>query len=128
MSANVTSKQRRAIEALVTTGQVTDAADAAQVARRTVYRWLRQDAFRGALDEAEAEAVAEVSRSLLALGRDAVDTIGETMRDPEVSPTVRVRAADIVFGRMVRLRELTELENRVQALEDKIGGGARWRQ
>jgi len=127
MSANVTSKQRRAIEALVTTGQVTDAADAAQVARRTVYRWLRQDAFRAALDEAEAEAVAELSRALLALGRDAVDTIGETMRDPEVSPTVRVRAADIVFGRMVRLRELTELENRVQALEDKIGG-ERWRQ
>ena len=126
MSENVTPRQRRAIEALTTTGQVTDAAKAAKVARRTVYRWMREDAFRGALAEAEAEALAALSRELVGMGTDATATIRATMADKTASPTVRLRAADIVLGRLLQLRELVALEDRVQALEDKIGGTS-WR-
>ena len=126
MSENVTPRQRRAIEALTTTGQVTDAAAAAKVARRTVYRWLRLDDFRGALAEAEGESLAALSRELVGMGTDATATIRATMADKTASPTVRLRAADIVLGRLLQLRELVALEDRVQALEDKIGGTS-WR-
>jgi hypothetical protein len=117
MGAKVTPRQNKAIEALTQTGQVTQAAAAAGVARKTVYQWLRQDVFIQALDLATSEALAELSRQLVALGSLAADTLRGAMEDTEATPAARVRAADITINRLLQLRQLVDLEERVSRLE-----------
>ncbi len=126
MSTNVTldrlsSKQRKAVEALLTTGEVTAAAQAAGVARHTLYRWLKQPLFLAAVRETEARALDELSRLLVRLGRTAAATLAKAMSDPDAPYPTRVRAADATLGRLLQLRELATLEARVAELERAAG-------
>lgn len=119
----LTPRQRKAIEALLTTGDKTAAAEAAGVQRQTIYRWLKLPHFRAALAEAEAEALASLSRALVRLGDNATATLEQAMGDDESSWSVKVRAADVVLSRLLQLRELVDLEQRVSELERQLSGG-----
>jgi transposase-like protein len=102
----LTGKQHKAVAALLATGEVKAAAAEVGVSRETLYRWLRQPAFLEAVRAAEAEALDELSRLLVRLGRTAVATIAKAMQDPGTLPATRVRAADAALGRLLQLREL----------------------
>ena len=117
----LTPKQRRAVEALLTTGEVAAAAAAAGVSRDTLYRWLKQPAFLAAVRGAEAAALDELSRALVRLGRTAAATLAKAMADPAAPWPTRVRTADASLERLLQLRELATLEARVQALEAAAG-------
>ncbi|MDQ3694766.1 MAG: phBC6A51 family helix-turn-helix protein [Chloroflexota bacterium] len=110
-------KQRRAVEALLTTGEVAAAARDVGINRGTLYRWLQEPAFLAAVREAEAKALDELSRLLVRLSRTAVGTLAKAMSDPATPAATRVRAADAVLGRLLQLRELASLEDRVVELE-----------
>jgi hypothetical protein len=114
-------KQRKAVEALLTTGEVKAAAVEAGIHRDTLHRWLKEPVFLDAVRQAEAAALDELSRSLVGLGRTAVATIANAMSDPVTPVATRVRAADVALGRLLQLRELAQLEARVQALEQTAG-------
>jgi phage terminase small subunit len=119
MRANLTPRQRRTIESLLTCADVTEAARQAKVSRDTVYRWLKQDAFRSALDQAVQESMAALSRNLVALGDKARKALADALDgDSPTQAGTRVRAADIVLSRLLQLRELVSLEERVSRLED----------
>ena len=117
----LTAKQRKAVEALLTTGEVAAAAQAAGVSRDTLYRWLKQPAFLAAVREAEARALDDLSRLLVRLGRTATATLAKAMGDPSAPWATRVRAADAALGRLLQLRELATLESRVAELERLAG-------
>jgi hypothetical protein len=127
MSRNVTSepaltgKQRRAVQALLATGEVKAAAAEVGIARETLQRWLRQPIFSQAVKEAEAKAIDDLSRMLVRLGRTATATLAKAMSDPTVPPATRVRAADVSLSRLLQLRELATLEARVIELERNVG-------
>jgi hypothetical protein len=114
-------KQRKAVEALLATGEVCAAARAARVSRDTLYRWLKQPAFLEAVREAEAAALDELSRSLVGLGRTAVETLAAAMTAKAAPWATRVRAADASLARLLQLRELATLEARVAELERAAG-------
>jgi transposase-like protein len=109
------------VEALLATGEVAAAAREAGINRTTLYRWLKEPAFLSAVRSAETEALDELSRLLVRLGRTAVATIAKAMSDPVTPVATRVRAADVALGRLLQLRELAQLEARVQALEQTAG-------
>lgn len=113
----LTSRQRKTVAALLTTGEVSAAAREVGVTRETVHRWLRDPVFLQAVREAETEAIDELSRLLVRLGRTAVATIAKAMSDPVTPAATKVRAADVALSRLLQLRELAQLEARVQALE-----------
>jgi phage terminase small subunit len=119
----LSTKQRRAIEALLSTGDVTAAAKEARVGKSSLYRWLREPAFLAAVREAEAAALDELSRMLVRLGRTAVGTLAKAMSDPKAPWPTRVRAADASLARLLQLRELATLEARVTELERSVGLG-----
>lgn len=114
-------KQRRAVEALLTTGDASAAAQQAGVARDTLYRWMREPRFLEAVRYAEARAVDDLSRMLVRLGRTAVGTLAKAMGDAATPMATRVRAADATLGRLLQLRELATLEARVAELERAAG-------
>jgi hypothetical protein len=115
VTKNVTPRQRKAVESLLTTGDKSQAAELAGVKRQTIYKWLKQPEFQQALREAEAEALKGLSQALARLGSKAADTLDKSM-DTD-SDRVRVRAADIVLQRLLQLRELIDLDARVRELE-----------
>lgn len=108
--------QRKAIEALLTCGNVASAALAADVGRTTIYRWMKDDLFVAELRSAEQEAVAGLARALAGLGEGATDALRAAMKEDQ-KITVRLRASEIVIGNLLKLRELVELEERIRALE-----------
>ena len=115
MTKNLTPKQLRAVESLLTTGDKSQAAELAGVKRQTIYKWLKQPEFQQALREAEAEALQSLSQALARLGSKAADTLDKSM-DAD-SDQVRLRAADIVLNRLLQLRELVDLDARITELE-----------
>lgn len=117
----LTPKQRRAVEALLATGEIAAASREAGVSRDTFHRWLRQPPFVQAVRDAEAAAVDDLSRLLVRLSRTAVATLAKAMGDPAAPVSARVRAADITLSRLLQLRELATLEGRVAELERLAG-------
>jgi len=109
----LTPRQRRAVETLLTTGDVPTAAAAVGVDKATLYRWMQHAPFLEAVRQAEAAALDELSRSMVRLGRTAAETLEVAMGDSTAPWTTRVRAADAVLGRLLQLRELATLEARV---------------
>lgn len=117
----LTPKQRRAVEVLLTTGEVTSAAQTLGVSRATLYRWLAEPVFAEAVRAAEAQALDDLSRLLVRLGQTAAGTLAKAMADAATPAATRVRAADVVLGRLLQLRELATLEARVVVLERSAG-------
>jgi hypothetical protein len=117
----LTPKQRKAVEALLTTGDVQAAAQQAGVSRDTIYRWLKQPDFLAMVRAAEAQAIDDLSRILVRLGRTASGTLAKAMSDTTTPVASKIRAADVVLNRLLQLRELATLEARVVELERAAG-------
>ncbi len=120
MYENLTLKQRKAIEALLTCGDVSSAAKEAGVSRETIYRWAKKDNFLDALRAGTSQALDDLSRLLLSLGETAISTLRIAMEDDSIPANTKVRAADIVCSRLLQFRELVSLEERVSKLESEI--------
>ena len=118
MSLN--TRKRRAILALIEHGAVSQAADAIGCARQTLYRWLKEPEFAQALRDASGSQVADASRRLDALLLRAIAELEKLLGSE--SDHQRRLAAESILSHGVRLRELTELEERVSALEMKQNG------
>lgn len=115
-----TPKKTRAVTALLSSRTIGDAAAAAGVGERTLARWLSSDeAFTRALRQAEDAAIDGAVRRLVGLQAQALDVLQDTLTAPDVTPTVRVRAACAVLDFLLRLRELRTLEERIAALEER---------
>ena len=116
----LTPSQRRAIVALLTERDTRTAAVKAGVKERSLYRWLTLPDFKAELQEAEKRAIDAAIRRLAELTAQAVDTLREVMTDKEASAGTRVQAANIVLSRLLDLRELNELETRLQRIEKEL--------
>lgn len=114
---NLTPRQRKAIEALLTSGTVEAASKAAGVSRESLYRWLKDASFVSELRATEALAVESLARSLAGLGDLAASALRDALSDAKI--TVRLRSAEIVTDRLLKLRELVSIEQRLAELEAK---------
>ena len=110
------AKQRAAIVALLTTGDVTKAATAAGVSRESLYRWLRDPRFKAELRQAEGDAMRGLARRLAGLGDLAADVLRDAM-DPKSPIGIRLRATDLYLSRGPALLELVNVQDRLDALE-----------
>lgn len=115
--AALSVKQQRAILALLSTKSVSEAAQAAKVGERTLWRWLGEPMFRAHLAGAEADMLDAATRRLLQLQDGAIETVQAIMQDAEASAGVRLRAAQTVLDYLLKLRELRDIELRLTALE-----------
>ena len=115
--AEISVKQHKAAEALLTTATIAEAAEVAGIGERTLYRWLNDPDFSAHVTELEAKLIDAAQRQLLRLQSDAISTMEEIMNDIEVPASVRLRAADSVLSHAFRLRDLSSIEQRLAALE-----------
>lgn len=101
--------------ALAAGATVRDAAEQAGIGERTAYRRLADADFRRRVSEARGRLFDTALGRLANLASKAADTLDRLMQSDK--PTVALGAAKAVLELGPRLRELTELEERVCRLE-----------
>ena len=119
----LTSKQRKAIEALLEGAKVKEAALVAGVATRTIHRWREDEAFALELHQRNTHAIKDAARRLTAHMDDMLDVLLAIAKDEQgmYSESVRVRAALGWIDRQIRMMETTEVLERILRLEQKVG-------
>jgi hypothetical protein len=118
----LSTKQQKAIAALLVSKDVQSAAIQAGVSERTLHRWINEDdPFRSALRAAEAQAIDDAVRRLVGAANSALNVLMVLMLDQKTPAAVRLRAAISVLEQLVKLRELNNLEQRIARLEEFYG-------
>ena len=119
-------QQRRAaqddilVEALASGHSYREAGELAGVNARTVARRMTDQEFVRRVSDRRGERVAEVTGKLVSASSDAVRVIHEQCLEAE-RPADRLRAAQLLLSLSVRFRHEHELEERLRAVEGRIG-------
>jgi hypothetical protein len=116
----LTTKQTRAVEALMRESTIDAAAAAAGVHRSTLFRWLKDETFCIELRRASDDAISTTARRLATLSGKAADVLEDLLEGAE-KEEVKLRAADTVLSHMLKVFEVHDIERRLAALE---GAGA----
>jgi transposase-like protein len=116
----LTARQSRVLQVLVGGGGVSDAAKATGASRQAIYNWQLLPQFQDALRQAERESVEMLSRSLVSLGLLARQALRDALEDKQTPAAVKIRASDIVLGRLLQLLEMVEFEARLSELEREV--------
>jgi hypothetical protein len=103
------------IVALASGATVHDASAAVGVAERTIYRRLEDAAFRRQVSDARSEMLMQAVGKLADASTNAVSTLGRLL-DAE-SESVQLGAARSILELGTKLREATELDQRLRDLE-----------
>ena len=118
--AEVTSRQRRALDALLVGATLDAAAASARVSSRTLRRWRAESPFATLLRDAQDEAFEFARSGVRAATLDAVEALREVVRDHAGAASARVSAAKCILEVALRSRESDELVARVDAMEQFV--------
>jgi hypothetical protein len=119
---NTELRQERTILALLAEPSIEAAAKSAQVADVTIWRWMKQPAFRAKLREARRAVVEAAIGRLQQAATEAVSTLQRNLTCG--TPSVEVRAAATILDQAVKAVELFDLAERVEHLEARLGDGS----
>ena len=120
MSGNVaelTKKREEAILALLTNRSVEEAARAANITPRTLYRWLNETRFDKAYRRARQESFGQGTARLQQASGAAVSSILKIMVDPHAPASTKLRAAELVPTHGAKAIEIEDIKARVSELE-----------
>jgi transposase-like protein len=118
----VSLKKQKAIVALLSSKAMSGAAQEAGVNERTLRRWLNEDPeFQAALKAAEADVLGDTVRRLTGAAESALTVILMIMLQSSNNASVRLRAALSVLEQLIKLRELSVMEERLARLEEYLG-------
>ena len=118
---HLTTVQRKALEALISGASKQQAAIVAGRTERTINRWLTDcPAFKQALNEASAMAIDDASRRLALMLNLATQRLYDVLMTPTANTGTMLRAFDLTVSNLIKLRDHGQLEERIQALEERI--------
>ena len=113
--SDLSTKQRKAIAALLSEPTIEQAADRVGVNSNTIRRWRQQcPAFVAALDRAETEMISNAARFIAPAAVEAIVVLRSALRDP--APAERRKAAATILRSTPGLRMLGNIEARLTEL------------
>lgn len=115
----ITVKQTKAITALLSERTARDAAKKAGVNEKTLYTWLADPAFRGALRSAEMDILETVTRRLGAGQSLALDTLEKLIQSARHEST-KLTACVSWLNMFIKYRDMKDIDERLTALEAAI--------
>lgn len=117
----LTVKQERAIETLITSPTIIEAARKAGVSRRSISRWLREDEnFRHEFKAARRQVLEHATARLQRLSCGAVGILEEILRDENASPASRISGIRALLDFAYRAFELEDIEERLAGVERRL--------
>lgn len=112
------ARQQQLLIELVRDPDMQAACKRAGVGRTTAYRWLAQPDFAGELARRRSEAMTEALDSVKALTTKAAAVLAALLDSDNES--IRRMVCRDVFRHAVKVRELEEIEQRIEQLEKRI--------
>jgi hypothetical protein len=103
------------VEAFLVGATAVAAASHATCGIKTVYKRLRDPAFRAKLAEARGLVVQRIADKLSFHALLAIDRLSQLVDDS--NPEVALRAVALMLANTARLREIEQFESRLMALE-----------
>ena len=98
-------KQSAALEALIDSRTLTEAAEKAGISRKTMYNYVRHDVkFARAYRQIIEETATAAAESVEARAAKALSTIDEIMNDQEQPAAIRLKAAQVILDECDRKR------------------------
>ena len=103
---------------IVASPTIAEAARRANLAARTIHRWMNNDRCRDELDRVRSEAADLARCELNGLMLKSVQVLSECLEDSD--PRVRLRAAQISLAVALRVSDTNEIQQSLTALEDAL--------
>lgn len=97
-TAELTARQEQVIQALLTGVSVQEAAKNLHVGRTTIYRWLKNPAFRAVYHAAQDRSQAWAANQLQRLTVKAIHVLERILDDDETPIPVKIEAARAVLN------------------------------
>ena len=116
-TGNLSARQRLALPIIAAEATIDGAAEKIGVTRKTVYEWLKQEPFKGALEEARKEFVESAFRTMRLSAKKAADKIVKHVDSTD--ERISLRAAENIIEFTQKALEHEDLERRIEALEAK---------
>jgi len=120
VSEKLNNRQLKAIILLLEGKSIEEVSKALGIAVNTMYRWLEKEAlFKKTYSEAKEKVFNEAIEDLKIGSREAVKTLLDLMRTGK-KETARLGSAKTILELALRVKEINELEKRIEALEERI--------
>ena len=116
----ITTKQRKAIAALLTAPDYKTAAEMTGCSYRTLTRWLTDREFLAELHQVEGEIVGAAVRGLIGDLDKNLRTMREIRDDERTPKNLKLRATQVIDQAFYKWREALDIEQRLSALETKV--------
>jgi phage terminase small subunit len=114
----LTPRQRKIIPLLVTCSTITEAAKKAKVNRATVHEWMKDGDFRAEVGR-QRDAVTQEAFGMLASNLTrAVEVLAGLLNDGD--KRLKRFAANDILNHFARHKELNELTERIEAIEQAL--------
>ena len=114
---DLTIKQEWAIAALLSCQSVAQTAKLALVGERSIFRWLKQDAFQSHLRRARRQALSGVLGRLQQVADRAVDTLDAILQNEQATTASRVSAVQAALRYACHGIEIDDFEERLAVVE-----------
>jgi len=116
----LSANQLKAIKAMIAHETVSDAAKGCNLARDTMYKYMRDPIFDHELKKAKRVLVNRAILSLQQSCSHAATALAAICRDEEAPPSARVSAAREILNQTMKAIEIEGIEERLQALEERL--------
>lgn len=116
----LTAKMEKGIVALLTTKNLSEAAEVASVSINTLLRWQQNETFNRRYREAKREAFSIATATLQQAVGEAAHVLRSVALDAENNPSARVAAAKAIIDMALKAREQEDLSVRLEELEKMV--------
>ena len=119
----LTPKKSKALQSLLTTPSISEAAEKAGISERTLYRYMKDPSFNAYLRDAQVDVIKHTTMQLILLQEKALNVMNELLDASEIAPSLRLRTASYILNLSLTYQERTndaklkELEEMVQKLD-----------
>ena len=117
-SEELTTKQEKALVALLDCGEVKEAARVAGVGETTLWRWMQLPEFQARHRGARRQLVETAISQLQSNCTSAVRVLVEVAEDTSAPASSRVSAAKAILEQSISAVELMDMEERIKRLEE----------
>lgn len=119
----LTARQRKLVEALLTTPNVTAASESVGVARSTAYAWMKLPAFRDELNRAQRAAFDASLSRIASMSCEAVNKLKDLIGSANES--IALGAVRLVLEAASSHLDNRELVSRLEEIEARLVGDER---
>lgn len=108
-------RQKRALPYLAASQNIQEGCRQAKITTDTYYRWIKKTAFSDALKKQQDGLVSDAMATLKANIGKAVDVLVSLLGNE--NNFLKRQIANDIIGHVIRFRELSELEERLESVE-----------